>query len=65
MIADISTRLVSALIRNKNKFSPILGFALTPANARLLDISVYNKELQKYTDHEAYVNTLDHTNFIW
>jgi hypothetical protein len=65
MIADASTRLISALTRNQNKFSPILGFALTLTNARLLDLSVHNKELQKHTDHEAYVKTLDHENFIW
>jgi hypothetical protein len=65
MAIDASTRLVSALLRNQNKFSPIISFALTSTNARLLDISVHNKELQKHTDHEAYVKTLDHTNFIW
>ncbi len=61
----MGTRLVSALLRNKNKFAPILGFALTSTNARQLDISVHNKELQKYINHEAYVKTFDHENFIW
>jgi hypothetical protein len=65
MAADASTRLVSALLRHQNKFAPILGVALTSKNARLLDISVQNKELQKYPNHEAYVRTLDHTNLIW
>jgi len=65
MIADESTPLVSALIRNKTKFSPILGFPLTSTNARQLDLSVHNKEIQKYTNYEDYVNSLDHKNFIW
>ncbi|UJR30984.1 hypothetical protein I4U23_018495 [Adineta vaga] len=65
MELDTATRLINALARNQNRFSPILGFPLTTKNARLLDISVHNKELQKYTDHEAYVSTLDHVNFIW
>lgn len=65
MIADTATRLVSALLRNQNKFSPILGFPLTSTNARQLDLSVQNKELQKYSTHEEYNKTLDHENFIW
>jgi hypothetical protein len=65
MAADSSTRLVAALARNQNKFSPILGFPLTPTNARQLDLSVNNKEAQKHTDYGAYVNTLDHVNFTW
>ncbi|CAF0941864.1 unnamed protein product [Rotaria sp. Silwood1] len=64
MIADVSTRLISALSNNQSKFSPILGFPLTSANARRLDLSVHNKELQKFTNLEDYANTLD-INFIW
>ncbi len=65
MAIDAPTRLVSALLRNQNKFAPILGFSLTSSNARQLDLSVYNKEAQKHSTYEAYVNTLDHENFIW
>jgi hypothetical protein len=65
MAIDVSTRLVSALLRNQNKFTPILGFALTSVNARQLDLSVHNKELQKHINHEDYTKTLDHQNFIW
>ncbi len=65
MTADGPTRLVSALLRHQNKFAPILGFALTSKNARQLDLSVHNKEIQKYTNYEAYVSALDHINFIW
>lgn len=65
MASDASARLVSVLLRHQNKFVPILGFALTSANARVLDLSVHNKELQKYSNHEEYTKTLDHQNFIW
>ena len=65
MTSDTGARLVSTLLRNQNKFAPILGFALTPANARILDLSVCNKELQKYSNYEDYSKTLDHRNFIW
>ncbi|CAF0881247.1 unnamed protein product [Rotaria sordida] len=64
MIGDVPTRLVSALIHNQNKFSPILGFPLTSSNARQLDLSIHNKELQKFANVEDYANTLD-KNFIW
>ncbi|CAF2839736.1 unnamed protein product [Rotaria sp. Silwood2] len=64
MIEDLPTRLVSALLNNQNKFSPILGFPLTLTNARQLNLSVHNKELQKFTNAEDYANTLD-KNFIW
>ncbi|CAM4903199.1 unnamed protein product [Rotaria socialis] len=47
MIANAPTRVVSVLLNNRNKFLPILGFPLTSENARQLDISVHNKELQK------------------
>jgi hypothetical protein len=65
MAIDVGARLVSALLRTQTKFAPILGFALTSTNARQLDLSVNNKELQKHPNHEAYTNTLDHQNFIW
>ncbi len=65
MALDKATHLVSALLHHQKKFSPILGFPLTIENARQLDLSVSNKELQKYPNHEAYTNTLDHINFIW
>ncbi|CAF0853565.1 unnamed protein product [Adineta ricciae] len=65
MALDAGTRLIAALTRNQQRFSPILGFPLTTQNARSLDISVSNKELQKYKRHEDYVRTLDHANFIW
>jgi hypothetical protein len=65
MTTDAPTRLVSALLRYQNKFAPILGFALTSANARQLDLSVHNKELQKHANHESYTSGLDHRNFIW
>lgn len=65
MASDTGARLVSTLLRNQNKFAPILGFALTPGNARVLDLSVHNKELQKCSNHEDYTKTLDHRNFIW
>jgi hypothetical protein len=62
---DMSTRLVSALLRYRTKFSPILGYPLTSTNARQLDLSVHNVELKKYFNHEDYTNTLDHVNFVW
>ncbi len=65
MAADASTRLVSALLRNQNTFAPILGFPLTSTNARQLDLSVHNKELQKHPNHEDYTKTLDQINFTW
>lgn len=65
MALDAGTRLIAALARNQQRFSPILGFALTTKNARSLNLSVANKELQKYERHEDYVRTLDHVNFIW
>lgn len=65
MASDAGTRLVSTLLRAQNKFAPILGFALTTANARVLDLSVHNKELQNYSNHEEYAKTLDHQNFVW
>jgi hypothetical protein len=65
MASDTAARLIATLSRGQQTFSPILGFALTSANARALDLSVHNKELQKHDDHEAYVNTLDHVNFVW
>ncbi len=65
MAADASTRLVSALLRNQNTFAPILGFPLTSTNARQLDLSVHNKELQKHSNHENYTKTLDQINFTW
>jgi hypothetical protein len=65
MATDVGTRLVSALLRNQNKFAPILGFALTSTNARQLDLSVHNKELQKHSNHEDYTKTLDRENFVW
>lgn len=64
MIPNASTRLFSVLLNNRSKFSPILGFPLTSENARQLDLSVHNKELQTFTNHEEYTNTLD-KNFIW
>lgn len=64
MANDIGARLVSTLLRNQNKFAPILGFVLTPGNARVLDLSVHNAELKKYSNHEEYSNTLDHRNFV-
>ena len=64
-MVDVSTRLVNALLRQRNSISPILGFALTSDNAHQLDLSVYNKELQAHANHEEYVRTLDHEKFIW
>ncbi|CAF1633196.1 unnamed protein product [Rotaria magnacalcarata] len=65
MIANAPTRIVSVLLNNRNKFLPILGFPLTSENARQLDLSVHNKELQKCANHEEYSSTLDFKNFIW
>lgn len=65
MTSDISSRLVDALLRNQSKFLPLLGYPLTSSNARQLDISINNKELQKYGSHESYVQSLDRINFIW
>ena len=65
MANDTATRLVSVLLHNQKQFTPILGFPLTSANARQLDLSIHNKELQKYSKHEDYTATLDHTGFIW
>ena len=65
MATDAGARLVAALLRHRNKFAPILGFALTSANARQLDLSVHNQELQKCANHEDYTKTLDHQNFVW
>ena len=65
MTNDICAQLVSALLQNQNNVAPILGFSLTNENARELDFSVHNKELQKYSNAEDYTNTLDHEHFIW
>lgn len=65
MANDPAAELVSALARHQNTFAPILGFPLTNENARELDLSVQNKELQKYEKHEDYTNTLDFENFVW
>ena len=65
MTEDMANRLVAALRRYQTKFAPILGYSLTAANARQLDLSVQNPELKKYSNHEDYTRTLDHENFIW
>lgn len=65
MATDAAARLVSALLRHQNKFAPVLGFPLTSTNARQLNLSVDNEELQKHANHESYTSTLDRTNFIW
>ncbi|CAF0773244.1 unnamed protein product [Adineta steineri] len=65
MASDDATRLVSGLLKHHYTFSPILGFPLTTKNARELDLSIHNKEIQKHPDWEAYVNSLDHINFVW
>jgi hypothetical protein len=62
---DIASRLVTALLRHQDQFAPILGFALTSANARHLDLSVQNDELKRYPNHEDYTQTLDHISYVW
>lgn len=65
MASDAATRLIAALGRGEQSFAPILGFPLTSANARALDLSVNNAEMRKHADCAAYVDTLDHVNFVW
>lgn len=62
---DKTSRIVGALLRCRKQIHPILGFPLTSSNARRLDLSVENVELKKFDNHEDYVRSLDHENFIW